>query len=147
MTNAIVFIAVFFIAIIALFWASKPVRKRRRKRSWYIGNKRWRRIRARRIRENSRRYGLPKGKCACERCGVVVTGSRIHCDHIRPRKNFKFLQYMYWNTQILCARCNRMKSAKSDGHNWRLLRQMKMHPIVWYLRWRQHRSGRRHARP
>lgn len=117
-------------------------RKRKAKPSWYWGNKRWSRIRHRRKDENSQRYGLPKGTCRCERCGKTITGRSIHVDHIYSRKHYRWLQYFYWNTQILCDGCNLKKSDK-PGHNWRRLRQLRLHPLVWFLRWRQKRLGLR----
>ena len=119
------------------------LRRLRRRRPWIMSAK-WRRIRRRRIAENSARYGLPNGVCRCERCGKKVTGRRINCDHVLPRRRYPWLRAAYWNTQILCRRCNIMKSDR-DGHHWRMWRQMGLHPVVWLLRWRQVRSGRRRA--
>lgn len=107
------------------------------KKSWYWGNQKWTDIRERRILENSKRYRLSKGICRCERCGIKCEGKDIHCDHVYPRSIYRKYQYSYWNTQILCSTCNVKKSDKTDGYNWRLLRQMRLHPVVWYLRHRQ----------
>ncbi|MGI9490968.1 MAG: HNH endonuclease [Geminicoccaceae bacterium] len=120
----------------------KKKRRKSVKKSWYWGNARWNRIRDKRKEENSSRYRLPAGTCKCERCAKVIKGKSVHVDHIWPRKPYWFLQYCYWNTQILCDKCNTKKSNKR-GHNWRRWRQMRLHPVVWFLRWRQHRLGLR----
>lgn len=122
----------------------RSFRKPRRKStgSWYWGNERWRNLRAYRKDENSRRNGLPKGTCKCERCRKVIKGKQIHLDHIWPRSRWKIFQYAKWNTQILCDSCNRQKSDRR-GHNWRRLRQWRLHPVAWFFRNRQYRKGTR----
>lgn len=124
-------------------------KKRKARKSWYWGNDRWRSLRDYRKNENSTRYGLPEGTCKCERCQKIIKGTQIHLDHIWARKTGGaigrlvgwLLQYSKRNTQILCASCNRQKSNRRDGHNWRRLRQLRLHPIAALLRSRQYNKG------
>lgn len=102
----------------------------------------WRRLRSLVLAENRRRYGLMCGENCCERCGRVVRGRRVHCDHVYPRSRYVLFGLMRWNLQVLCGRCNRMKSDRR-GYHWRFWRRLGLHPLVWWFRWRQERRGLR----
>ena len=45
----------------------------------------------------------------CMKCGNC---DELHVDHIRPKSKFPNLAYKFSNMQVLCKRCNELKSNK-----------------------------------
>lgn len=73
--------------------------------------RRWRDMRYDVLKENAAKQ--PDGKPRCELCGMGARAGRpLHCDHIRPRSLFPWLELEKSNLQILCDDCNQGKGSK-----------------------------------
>lgn len=64
--------------------------------------------------EVKQKHGMICAGCDCK---IRFTLKR-HIDHIKPKKHYPELEFLYTNLQVLCQPCNAHKSAY-DGDDWK----------------------------
>ena len=76
----------------------------------FLGSYEWRRVRMEVLKRDGAR-------CVC--CGATpADGTKMHVDHIKPRKLFPSLALSLDNLQVLCEECNHGKG-NWDMTDWR----------------------------